>query len=183
MSTAFLGAGIDVAPNGNGHAAAEPVAPSALADIESELLAEVVQRTVTLAVPARSGWSVRYLAEISSAELNEWRRRAKNDKAPGGLDAAVFGPLVLASKCRALTRNGVDVAESAEDATPRTFQSSSMKVLYGVARPVDVVLALYGGHDHDADIGAVVEEVLRTAGWGADGAELASDPTQAPSGA
>lgn len=180
---AFVGAGVDSPPNGNGHAVvqdeAQRVAPSALADIESELLAEVTERSVTLAVPGRPGWSVRYRAEVSSAELNEWRRRAKDPKGPGGIDIGLFARLVLASKCHALARHGVDVPESAEDATPRTFQSPSMRTLYATGRAIDVVLAFYGGHDRDADISTASEEVMRAAGWGSDGSDQV-DPFEPP---
>lgn len=173
----FVGAGVDVASHGNGQAEVEdvPVEPSALADIEAELAAEVPERTVTLGVPAREGWSVRYLAEISSAEMRAWRKAAGGEKDPAKMDTARYARAVLASKCRAILRHGVEVPESSADDAPRTFQSQSMKSLYGTERNIDVVLAFYGGPTHDADMDGASLEVMRAAGWG-EGADTVDFP-------
>ncbi len=147
--------------------------PSALADLESELAAEVPDRSITLDVPGRPGWSVRYSADVSSAELNGWRRAAKDDKAVDGVDAARLACGVLASKCRALVRNGTDVTD---DGGPLTFQSAAIKDLYRTQRNVDVVAAFYGGHARDADLEAAARAVLAAAGWG--GEASVTDPTE-----
>lgn len=179
MSTTFTGAGVDEHAV-NGTRAAAEAAPNDLADIEAELLAEVETRTKTLDVPARPGWSVTYRTEVSAAERNLWLRKAKDPKAPGGLDTTAFALLVLASKCVAILRHGAPVPAGADDPTPRTFQSPSMQALYGVTRVVDVVTAFYGGHDRDADVEATATQVMQAAGWLGDGVE-SLDPTQPPS--
>jgi len=171
MSAVFQGAGVDE-PH-ELHAVAQP---SALADIESELAADVPQRTVTLDVPGRPGWSVRYAADVSSAELNGWRRAAKDDKSPDGVDGVRLACGALASKCRALLRHGTEVPESADDSSPRTFQSPSMKALYRTERNIDVAAAFYGGHARDADLEAAAAAVLLAAGWG--GEANVADPTE-----
>jgi len=180
-TTDFLGAGVVETRNGMAQSyavndEADEAAPStALADIEAELAAEVPERHVTLSVPARPGWSVRYLAEVSAAEMRAWRKAAGGEKDPAKMDGARFARAVLASKCRAILRHDVEVPNSAADGAPRTFQSPSMKSLYGCDRNIDVVAAFYGGASHDADIDAASVEVLRVAGWG-EAAEMVADP-------
>lgn len=142
-----------------------------LDDFRDELLAEI-ERELTLSVPGRESWSVRFSAVIDHRTLNAWRKRSRDPSAVGGVDELRFALTIVAAQARAVLRNGTTVVAGGE---PVTFASPALHEVYGVGRTLDCVRAFYG---RDADVLAASEAILREAGYAGElDREDAEDPT------
>lgn len=147
---------------------------SPLDAIRAELAAEVEQNDITLEVPGRPGYAVRYATKLSYEQLMGWRKRAVDKAMPLGVDELRLAALVCANQCRAILRHGEEITT---DGAPLTFASPQFHELLEVGRSTDAVRQFYG---RDFDVAAASNRILDAAGMGetAEDAEEGPDPTQ-----
>lgn len=133
-------------------------------------LADETDDEVTLEVPRRAGWSVRYGTDFSYEQLTAWQKGARDRTSASGLNDLRYACIVLANTCRGILRRGEDLTDGGE---PLVFRN---KVLWGLVTPVadrtvDAVQRFYG---RDAHVIAAAKRVLIEAGY-ADIVETADD--------
>lgn len=123
-------------------------------------------------VPAREGVSVVFNANISSQQLNTWRRKSRNKSYGGGVDTIRFAALVLASQNIAIKFNG-EVAKN-DEGENLTLRDSEIQDMLGALSNLQAVGELFGyeGHMITASQG-----LLEAAGWGDDDDEFEDDDT------
>lgn len=155
-----------------------------LGDLEAEMASEVEPEPITLEVPRRPGYAVRYSVGIDhNAELMAWRRQSAK-KRPGQdeeVDLLKMAGLVLAFKCQAILRQGVEVTAAAGG--PMTFRSPDFMAMFKddkgapVKQVREAIRRFYAG---DAHVLAASDEVLATAGYGSTAQEAEGlGPTRA----
>lgn len=132
-------------------------------------LAAAVTATVTLPVDGRPGWAVRYRADFTGANVDAFRKRAKDRKFVDGVDGIKFAAILLASQAVAIVRRGKDVELEGK---PATFQSRDFMDLVGGSGAVDTVRKFYGLDGH---VDAAARALMVEAGWGDE--VSAADPT------
>lgn len=144
-----------------------PVAPASPLDaLRAELATDVSVEEVTLDVPRRPGWAVRYRCDITGEERGAWITRAttkaaKGDK-PAVIDELRLSGLALANKAIAIIHNGEEVTD---DGRPVTFASQVLLDMVGAARAADVPRRLYGLDGH---VIAAARTVFDKSGFGDD---------------
>jgi hypothetical protein len=137
-----------------------PGLPSILDDLRSELADEAEEHHVTLEVPGRPGWAVRYSSDVDYSMLKMWAKQATSKV--DGTDELQFSALVLASQCRAIVRHGVDLVEGND---VLVFASPHFMSLVNVVSSTEAVKRLYG---RDAHVISSANAVLAEAGYGED---------------
>lgn len=145
-----------------------------MAGLEKALAAEVEIQPFVVEVQARPGVQIRYMPEIDDEKLSVWRGRAKDKKAPDGVNAMRFMCIVLANCCEAIGFQGQFPTDNGDELT---FASARIKGLYSLrmdARAADVVRKVYG---NDAHVLLHGNEVLEKAGFGDEVVEVEEGPT------
>lgn len=138
------------------------VAPVAAANpldfLRLELAEEVTTDDLVLDVPGRPGYAVRYGTVVRFEEVEAWRKRASDKK--GNADALRLGAIILANRCHAIIRNGVELEVDGEVVT---FAHDAILEATGTHRAVDAVVAFYGRDPH---VLTAADAVLAEAGFG-----------------
>lgn len=147
---------------------------SALDSLREEISRDVAAKTVTLTVPTRPGWAVRYRCDVEAGELGRWQKAAKDSTQPDRLDSLKVAMTILANQCDALIKDGEALTDDDDDGEPVTFRSEVFLEMFGVGRAIDGVKQWYAVDGH---IIAASTEVLVESGYG-DEAEREEDPTQ-----
>lgn len=145
-------------------------AGSVLDLLRADLQREVEDDLVTLPVPGRPAYMVRYSAKVPYDRFSAWLKRSEDKSVIGGINLLRFGGIVLANCCRGILRDGEEI--TAADG-PLTFTSKALWEILGVSDAVGAVNAFYG---NDAHVIASGTEVIATAGYG-DQINADSDPT------
>lgn len=151
---------------------------SPYAALRGEIERDLTGVAITLDVPGRPDWAVRYRCDLQIDQLNRWRKRAADRTAPDGLDESKFGCMLLANQSEAIIYRGEDVPENPDDAAspPMSFRSRKFHELVGVGSSVDAVKAWYV---RDGSISAAGQAVLFGSGFGEEASE--ADPTSTAS--
>ena len=146
-----------------------PGPTTALDELRSELAAEVATPPLTLAVPGRTDYAVRYSTELAHEQLTAWRKTARDKQAPEGIDELRWASIVLANQAEVVLRKGVEVEL---DGRPANFQHEGFRGMLGAdLRATAAVRKFYG---RDSDVIAAALAVIRAAGYGDD---ADADPT------
>lgn len=166
-----------------------PSAPPTLDELDVTELTELEQLgvelsqkidipIVTLPVQTRPGYAVRFSTDLSQADLDAFRKKARDKRRQDGIASERFASLILASKAVAIVRGGREVTSDGE---PVTFRSRELLQILHAASATDAVAKLYGA---DAAVDATARSLLSEAGWGDDViAEVDADsPTRAARG-
>jgi hypothetical protein len=168
-------AGLDVNPPEPGHPilpdddlAAVPKA-TGLDALRAELSAEVEVELVTLDVPTRPGYAVRYRCDVSYDELATWRKRSADKTKPGHLDEVKLAAIILANKVDGIMAHGTEVTDG--DAAV-TFASPVFLDLTGKGSAVSALRHFYGLDGH---VDAAAKVVLGRSGFGDELAEEGDD--------
>ena len=150
--------------------------PAAAATDLSRLRADLAAESktdVTLPVPGRPIYAVRFRTDVSGDELDRWRKTAKSKRHVDGIDAVKFAALILANTCLEVLRDGTPLLDS--DGDPLTFRSVELwKGTLEASTAAGGVLKFYGRDGHAV---AASNAVLGESGWGEDLQPL--DPTTA----
>lgn len=131
------------------------------ADLAAEVDAELEAAVITLTVPGRPAYSVRYTAAVTYDELVAWTKRAgtvgsgKNKRT----NELALSRIVLANRCAGIVRNGSLIIDG--DGEPLTFASPAFLETVDATRAVEAVQKLYG---RDVDIMHAADRVLEEAG-------------------
>lgn len=163
---------IDVDDPDAGAPASREVTP--LDVIRGELAEEVDLGTVTLEVPGRPRYMVRYRCDVAYEELLDWRDRAsitnraqRRQKAPasavaaaGRLNELKMAEFVLVYKADAILRDGDEVPD--DDGGPLTFTSPLLLDMVGAHSATEAVRRFYGVDGH---VTAAAQRVLVESGW------------------
>lgn len=136
------------------------LADSPLDLLRAELAGERPPLEVTLDVPAREGYAVRYSTDIAYEEVKAWRKRSADKSNPSGFDELKFAGIVLAVKCLAVLRRGEEVDLDGE---VLTFRHPEFLGLFGATRAADGVAAFYV---RDGHVTATANRLLDEAGFG-----------------
>ena len=153
--------------------AGEPVnAASVLSALKEELKREVQLPPITLAVPARPGMSIRFDANVNSGHIQMWRKQSQNKSMADNFDSLKFSSLVIANKAEAVMFDGVEART--DDGELLNFKNPELLTMLGTNRAVEAVRKLYGVDGH---IFVAADEVLKGAGYDAEGQEQQTDPT------
>lgn len=139
--------------------AAVDVERSQLDDLRAELTAPVDADDITLAVPGRPNYAVRYSTALTYRQLAAWQK--KSTLKSGDVDELKLAALIVAGQCRAIIRDGVVVDDGGD---PLTFRSQALLDMYEVDRVADVAIRFYGS---DIDVANASNGVLKAAGLGA----------------
>lgn len=157
--------------------------PTALEDLLADFTEAEPDRRLTLEVPQRPGYAVVYrVSDVSYEQVQAWRRRARDDKMPGGTNEAQAMAITLAALCEGIIRRGVTVTEAGE---PVTFATPSFQALLArgtgrtVARAADAVRALY---DADGQVIVAGMRVLEAAGFGRSTLEAGAEEVDETAG-
>lgn len=158
----------------------EPVDhPTELAKLTAELEAEVTIEAPTFPVPTRPGWTVTYSAGIDGDDLKEWAKKARDRKAPTGVDNLRMACITLANQCTAIRKDGQPMTEEGDDLT---FRSPELQRIVGASRAADAVRLFYGGPRHlgDGFVLAHFTELTKLAGFDGDVERIDNqvDPTR-----
>lgn len=147
---------------------------SPLESLREEASREVAPDLLTLDVPLRPGWAVRYRADVDVQHLNAWTKRARNKQMEQGVDTHKLACLILASTCDCIVKDGEDVEDP--DGGPMTFRSAAFLEMFDTTSTAEGVAAWYGADGH-----AIVasEKVLVASGFDPDSV-VAVDPTNEP---
>lgn len=146
--------------------------PTLLADLRAELSEQVEHKPLTLKVPNRPGYSVRYSTDIEYRRLQMITKRAQ-DKGLGGTDLVKWSCSVLATFCESVVRHGEDVLD---DGQPVTFASKMLQEAVGTFEAVACIRKFYG---EDGDIMAAASTLVTAAGLdreSLEGEETEPDP-------
>ncbi len=151
-----------------------------LDQLRAEITAPVVAAPITLEVPGRTGYAVRYLTDLDHDQVDMWRRQSTR-RAPGKgqtqeINTLKLAELILAHQCEAIIRQGADVVVDDE---PLVFASRTMMAITGTSKVRDAVRKFYG---RDADVISAGDAVLEAAGYldtaeEVEGASERLDPT------
>lgn len=148
--------------------AGAPGQPSELDLIAAELAEELPAEPITLAVPGRPGWEVRFSTDVSAPALAAWQTRSKDPSWPDGVDQLKLAGIVIANQALDVIRNGKP--------TGYTFRDKRFISALGAIQARDAVRKVYGGRD--SAIVQTAERVLVAAGHlGAVTESEAEDPT------
>lgn len=149
--------------------AAAPASP--LEELRQEIKREVTGEPVTLEVPGRAGWTVRYRADVEMPKLAAWRKKSADRSMPDGIDELKLCLTILADQCEALLKDGREVED--DDGGLLTFATPAFLELIGVGRSVEAVRKWYGV---DGRVVAAAQEVMNASGYGEDA--IREDPTR-----
>lgn len=159
--------------------------------IADELAEDVDLGSITLDVPARAGYKVRFRCDVSYDELVDWRDRASGvarnraerrkptaQAQAGKLNELKMAAFVILYKAEAIVRHGVDVADV--DGGPLTFTSEALLRMVSASTAAEAVRRFYGVDGH---VSAAANRVLIESGWTdavlAGDIEAPADPTPA----
>lgn len=153
-------------------------APSLLDELRAEVKQDVVGEPITMPIPGRPGWAIRYRCDIENPTLTAWRKK-NADKSPEGVDSLKLSCVILANQAECFVRykpdepvaEGIDALD--EDGHAVNFTSQWLLIELGVGKAIEAVKKWYG---LDGTIIAHAQEVLLGSGFGADAERL--DPTQ-----
>lgn len=150
-----------------------PPATTPLDDLRAELAEEVGAEPLTLPVPARPRYSVRYSTDVDGELLSRWTKASKDRHAPNGVDELSLACRILANQAIGVLRDGDELLDEGK---PLRFRSRAFLDILGVGSPTEAVRKLYG---RDGHVQAAALEVLRSAGYDDDALATASaaDPT------
>lgn len=142
--------------------------PTELDLIAAELSAELPAEPITLDVPGRPGWAIRFDTDVSAPKLAAWQTRSKDPSWPDGVDQLKLAGIVIANQAIEVIRQGRP--------TGLSFRDKSFLTALGAIQARDAVTKVYGGRD--ASIVQTAERVLVAAGHlGAVTASDVEDPT------
>ncbi|MCU1588781.1 MAG: hypothetical protein JWP11_37 [Frankiales bacterium] len=142
-----------------------PPGVHALSDLEQlrlELTAELDLDDVTLPVPLRPSFQVRYRLVVDAHEMQPWRRDAYDPTCLEGIDQTKLALLGLAALNTGLFLDGRLVLDD-EAGAPLTIGSPSILAMLKVSTAPEAVLALYGLSAH---VTASWSSVLAESGFG-----------------
>lgn len=150
---------------------------TALEELKAELAEPPADTTITLAVPARPKYSVRFnwsLAADFDVVEAWWKKGRRGSKQ--GVDIAKVMAIVAAATCETIVRDGVDVEAGGD---PVTFATTAFQELLAtndrpIAGAVDCVRVFYGSDGH---VIAAGQAILSAAGYGEEMFEEGGDPT------
>jgi len=147
-------------------------APTVLDAIKADLQAAVKNDPITLSVPKRERWTIRYNANVSADMMARWRKAARDKTMADGFDGMKYACLILANQCEVAMFDG----QIATDDLGNELNFRNMKFLemIGAARAIDAVRKFYGV---DGDILRAVEAILVAAGYDSEEQEAEADPT------
>lgn len=142
-------------------ASLEPSAPagSPLEALRREARRTAEREPITLPVPERPGWSVRYRCNVDLADLARWQKASKDRQMPDGIDVQRLARLVLSHQCIAILFEG-KVVEGQNG--PLVFASPEFWEYCDVSSAIAAVGHWYG---NDGAIVAVLDEVMRASGF------------------
>lgn len=161
---------------------------TALDELREELADEIVE-PITIRVPGRPKWGVRFNPDIEGPVLGRWAKRAKDKTQAGELDTLKLACTTLASQCVAIVKvddawsPGMPFIERVEhetdvvddDGETLRFTSPALHAMLGVGRPIDAVPAFYS---LDGYVMSVWLELIEAAGYGDEVPD--GDPTKRP---
>lgn len=155
----------------------DPRPETPLDQIKQELSKEVENDdTDPLPVMARPGYAATFTTTIPYDRLEKLQKGCRNRQALGGFDELKLALVILANFNTAIYRGEEKVSNGDK---PLNFRAKRfVEDIMETDRPVAAVQKFYGKDGH---VIATAREVTRAAGYGDDLADLAPDPTEAPS--
>ena len=141
-----------------GEPPAASTGPTVLDALLADLAAEREHKTVTLPVPMREGYAVRYTTAVTYDNLRAWQEHAGGDEMRMAL-------IVLGNTARAIVRDGADVVD--ETQKPVRFDHDAIKELARRAK-VDTdrtTAVIRWFYNRDADVLRAGRSVLQGAGY------------------
>lgn len=142
--------------------AAAPAAPTRLAGVLADLAPLDDQDAITLRVPARPAYTVRYGTDLDYEQYAFLTLGARDPSMPGGVNEMALSCVLLATLCRAVQVDGEDITENGE---PVTFDSRHLQQMLQVKKPADAVRKLYGKDGH---ITQTARRLLAACGYAGD---------------
>ena len=156
--------------------------PTMLEELTASLTADVETRMITLAVPGRPGFGVRYRANLSDAEVQACRKQARRPGRggagvagalgldPDSFDALAFATAVVVKACEGILSPRGQVVDAA--GLPVRFNHGELLDIYKTASAAACALAFYG---QDSAVIAASDAVLQASGWAQPADELDDD--------
>ncbi|HEX3542793.1 MAG TPA: hypothetical protein VHT75_20360 [Acidimicrobiales bacterium] len=150
------------------------VQPVTLLDGLADELAEIVGGEVTFPAKTRPGYTVTFSVDVDGPQVAAMRQRAKDDSQPDGTNTFQWAAAVIATYCRAVSRQGQRIVDAGGSLV--TFTHKDLQQILGVANhPVSPAAAavkkFYGS---DAAVMSTALALLKKAGYGED---VTEDPT------
>lgn len=125
----------------------------------AELADPVVSEPITLEVPGRPGFEVRYRTDVDAGWLAKVsQKRCRNREWPDGTDTLKLASIALAQMSQAVIRQGSEVI--GQDGTPWTFRHPEMRAALGAESAAPAVARFYG---RDADVIAAFNDLMEAA--------------------
>ena len=161
---------IDVVGSNRTPAATEAKTVTLLDQLRAEVSKEVTRDEIEIAVPERSGVTVRFSPNITTEQLKAWRRNSTSKKTDE-LDSVKFSCYVIGQTVTGIYFNGELVED--DNGVPITFASQAMLEMTNTTKPLpDAIRAFYGLDPH---LEATALKVLDASGFGEE--VDAADPT------
>ncbi len=147
--------------------------PSTVLDaIKADLKESVKNEPITLSVPKREKWTIRYDTNVNADMMARWRKASRDKSMADGFDGMKYACLILANQCEVAMFNGQIAAD--EGGQELNFRNAKFLEMIGAVRAIDGVRKFYGV---DGDILRAVEAILTAAGYDSEGQEAEADPT------
>lgn len=140
-------------------------APPPLEVLRAELETTADTPPLTLQVPTRPGYSVRFRTTIDPDEITAWRKRARDKKSPDGVDPFKLAALVAVNCAEVVIRQGVEL--EGQDGQPYNFRHPELLGFLQEGRAAHAAAKFFGG----AALLNATDAVLEAGGWG-DAAEV-----------
>lgn len=154
-------------------------APLSTLDLVADELGDVDAGTISLLVDKRPGWSVVYSLALDGPTLAGWRRAARDETTPSGVDEFAWQRTICAAQATQLYRNGTRMVDEQGQAVNFRNESLWRFLKVPASSPSGAVEAVRKFYANDFAVGAAAEAIMAKAGFGKAATE---DPTIGSSG-
>lgn len=146
--------------------------PSLLDELAADLAVEVETEPITIPVPKRPGYAVRFSTDLDGETFKRWRKRCQDNGDPDGENQLKLATLILANQALCIVKRGVDA--HGRDDEPLTFRDKTIQDMLGAYDAPQAVRRFYGVDGH---VMSAAQDVTRAAGYGENLGEV-EDPTR-----
>lgn len=150
---------------------------SGLEALRADLAVELTEE-VTFPVPTRPGYQIVAVVDVSSDELDAWRKVAKSKRHIDGIDGIKLASLVVANKTVAIVRQGEPLVDGYGERVHFRHKDFLALVRATPSEQLTAAEAVRRFFGRDGAIDSVSKAILEQSGWGED---VAPDPTGADS--
>lgn len=154
--------------------------------LKDAFLKEIESAPIELEVPNRPGISIEFDTNISSEQIDVWRKqstvtnRRQRRSGEGEMDQFKFMALVIIAKATIFSYSGQDVyLDPPANKRPLNFtERDALQSIVGSNAVTDVEL-VRDTYKNDAHVISVGSQIIEAAGYGDDVNEVVESPTQA----